>query len=119
EEYPARLRAIADHRDAALKEADEVYPRRLNEIQERFRRETKQLEDAYEQKKETTRRLHEESWAALEGRWRDGLARVGAIADAVNEVAGRQFLDWHRADLDAWQPPAKAPPRPPLGRVAR
>ena len=109
--YPARLKTIADHRDEKLRQADDYYPRRLHEIQERFHRETKEAQDAYAEKKETTRRLHEESWAALEARWRDGLAAIGAAADDINLAAGRQFLDWHAPNLvvEQWQPPTSAP----------
>jgi hypothetical protein len=118
ETFPPRLRAIAERRDSAVKEVDEVYPRRLNEIQERFQRESAQVAEGYELKRQATTRLHEEAWAALENRWRDGLASVGAVAEKVNAVAGRQFLDWHEPGLDpnAWSPPTVVPDGMRFGR---
>jgi hypothetical protein len=88
--FPARLRATAERTDAAIKAADETYPARLQEIQDRYQRESKELQVEYEQKKETTQRLHEQAWAALEGRWRDGLAGVGAIAQGVHASTSRR-----------------------------
>jgi hypothetical protein len=119
ETYPPKLQAIAERRDAALKEADEVFPRRLTEIQERFQAEIARLNESYGQKKATTQKLYQEAWAALEARWRDGLAGVGAVADEVNAVADRQFLDWHAADLDpaTWKPPGVVPDGLRFGRV--
>jgi S-DNA-T family DNA segregation ATPase FtsK/SpoIIIE len=114
--FPARLRATAERKDAAMKTADETYPARLQEIQDRYQRESKQLQAEYDQKKETTQRMHEQAWATLEARWRDGLAEVGTIANEVNAVADRQFLDWNSADLDAWKPPATVPEGLQFGR---
>ena len=107
--FPPRIKAVADRRLAALQEVDEVYPRRLDEIQERFKRDSAKLDDTYRETKATTERLYQEAWADLADRWRDGLARVAADADFVRAKADRQFLDWHNADIDAWQPPTEAP----------
>ena len=109
--YPPLLQAVTDRRDAALKEADEVYPRRLKEhpgaVPARVgagRRELPQGQGG-------DRPLHAEAWDALEARWRDGLAAVDAIATSVRAEADRRFLDWHNADLDTWDPPDGRPPR--------
>jgi hypothetical protein len=107
--YPPRIKAIADRREAELKEADEVYPRRLDEIQQRYQRDLAKLDESHAQAKAVTDLLYEEAWQALIDRWRNGLARVAADADFVNETAQRQFLEWHTADIDAWVPPAVAP----------
>ncbi|MFO0908345.1 MAG: FtsK/SpoIIIE domain-containing protein [Isosphaeraceae bacterium] len=109
--YPARLQAILDKKNDALRDADAFYPARLQEIQERFQRETAQLEQSYAQKQATTRQLHDDAWSALEARWRDGLAEIGGMADDVQRVAAEQFLDWSAPslDLDVWQPPTRVP----------
>ena len=118
ETYPPRLRAIAETRDAALKEADDVYPRRLNGIQERFQRESAEVQQDHDRKREATRIAHESAWAALEARWRDGLAAIGATADEVNAASDRQFLDWHDPALNptTWSPPATVPDGLRFGR---
>jgi ABC-type multidrug transport system fused ATPase/permease subunit len=107
--FPPRIKSASERRDAALKDADEVYPKRLAEIQERFHRESSEAQEEYKKKQEETKRQHAEAWDALESRWRDGLAGVAAAVNSVNDQAGRLFLDWHNADVDAWQPPSAAP----------
>ena len=107
--FPPLIQGVADRRAAAVKEADDVYPRRLEEIQQRFRREIAALDEAVHQSKEATDREYADAWRAIRDHWSGGLAEVAGDADFVNAAAARQHLDWHRADLDAWQPPTVAP----------
>ncbi len=107
--YPPLVQAVLDRRDAALKEADEVFPKRLKEIQERFQRELAQVNEANDKAKQATDTAHAEAWDKVEAHWRDGLASVNAIAEAVKTECNRLFLDWHQTDIDAWQPPTAVP----------
>lgn len=114
--YPPRIQAISDRRDAARKEAEEFYPRRLAEIQAWFQAETQKLEDSHAAANETNDTLYQNAWAALIERWRVGLAQAEAHATSVNTETSRLFLDWHHADINAWEPPSAVPPALQFGR---
>ncbi len=107
--FPPRIQAVANRRAKLLKEADEYYPRRLQEIQERYQRETAVIDDAHKKASATTEELYTAAWKALVDRWREGLALAAADADAVKEVAARQFIDWHNVDINGFPPAPVAP----------
>lgn len=109
DQYPPRLRALAEQRDKALRDADELYPRLLDEIQQRFHRQSSELVAHHEAAKAATEEASSKAWATLEARWRDGLATLGATAEHVHAIAKQQFLNWHSDHLDAWTPPTTVP----------
>jgi len=117
-DFPPRIAAAAARRDAAIKELDEVFPRRLGEIQERFQRESAEVVAAQKQAAEATERHHDQARQAVEDHWRDGLARVDAVARTVADDDARLYLDWHRTEVEDWQAPTVVPDGLRFGTLA-
>ncbi len=117
--YPNRLAEIRRKRDEDLKKADDHYPPRIQAHKDKYDQEVKDFQDSVRKIRETTKAAYDAAWNELITTWTEGLARVGAIADDVNEEASRRYLDWDATtDADGWVPPTEVPQALPFGRFS-
>ena len=117
--YPGRIAAIARKRDEDLAKADAHYPPRIQTRNEEHEREVKEFQDRVRAERQATKDAYDSAWNELIANWTEGLARVGATVDEVNEEASRRFLDWEgKTDVNGWEPPKQVPLSLPLGRFS-
>ena len=109
--FPPRIQVVAELRDKELKQADDFFPQKLGAIQERFRKETADLEAKRTEQKQATDAQYVAAWNTLAERWAEGLGSVAAVTASVNAEASRMFLDWNAPefDVETWQPPTTGP----------
>ncbi len=97
-------------RDAALAEAHSVYPKRLDEIQERYQRNLRAAQQQFDTATTASRQERDASFAALAYRWRNGAATIQAAIEENHRESWRFFPAWNDPRWDDWQPPTAPPP---------
>ncbi|HEX3724713.1 MAG TPA: FtsK/SpoIIIE domain-containing protein [Pirellulales bacterium] len=118
--YPERLNEITARRDRDLELAEGQRARRYEEI---LRKEADgaSIEERYLLRTEQIQRQHGAQWQTLIDQWKAGLARLHALAEAIQgsrdgEPASPWLDDWSKMAAGSWRPATAVPPAVRFGQ---
>jgi len=101
---------LVQTRDAALAEANDIYPKRLDEIQQRYQRALRTAQAQFEADTTSTRQRRDQAWNDLAEAWRAGIAKARTGIEE-NFCQNKQFFPaWNDPGWNTWQPATAAPP---------
>jgi len=112
--YARKVQEIQAKAQTATRDAVETYERRTTEIRTLNEISARELDVKYQALKQKVHSRYEESWRALESRWRDGLSGCKAALDEVNAEVDALGPRW---DDPAWSDRPFPKSIPPVVRV--
>jgi len=115
--YPRRLQELSDWHDRTMAEIEETYPARLEKIERDYQTETERLAERHAKSVEQSRRHYERDWAEMARRWQSGIESFEASAEALERFCRQSFPDWNTDDWSRWRMANSVPPVVPLGEM--
>jgi DNA segregation ATPase FtsK/SpoIIIE, S-DNA-T family len=101
---------LVQTRHAALAEANDIYPKRLDEIQQRYQRALRTAQAHFEADTASTRQRRDQAWNDLAEAWRAGIAKARTGIEENFRQNKQFFPAWNDPGWNTWQPATAAPP---------
>ncbi|HZY84416.1 MAG TPA: hypothetical protein VFE78_06275, partial [Gemmataceae bacterium] len=110
ERFRARRKACARLRVRDLRRAERRYQLASADAQQRHAAGRKEAEQRHQSRLSQALARHDADHAKMAAEWRQGVAELRAVIDALNAEARQLFPPWDDPAWDNWSPPAELPP---------
>jgi DNA segregation ATPase FtsK/SpoIIIE, S-DNA-T family len=101
---------LVQTRDASLAETNNTFPKRLDDIQQRYQRDLRTAQTHFEADANAMRQRRDQTWNDLAEKWRNGMAKVSASVEENLRQNKQFFPTWNDPGWNIWQPATAAPP---------
>ncbi len=108
--YRARRKACARQRARDLRRAEQRYQRASAAARQRHAGGRKEAEQRHQSRLTQALARHDADHARMAAQWRQGVAEMRAVIDALNAEARQMFPPWDDPAWDTWVPPTELPP---------
>jgi hypothetical protein len=109
ERFRDRREAIREIRMRDWARTTEKYRRSRTNLQERFDSDSRELQVGHDQELAELETRHEREWTHLVSMWQQGLSRLRAEIEDINQECGHLFPAWDSAHWGEWSPTAEVP----------
>jgi S-DNA-T family DNA segregation ATPase FtsK/SpoIIIE len=117
-DYDQAEKELVALRDRLVAEAHAKYPDKMSALRRQFEKDQVALQTDREARTKESRQRHEADWNAMAAVWRDGMARIYAAIDGMNEQCREMFPEWHAPAWQDWRPPTSPPQTLRFGQYA-
>ena len=108
--YHRRAADLLRHRDEILREANEKFPKLLQDLGRRFEEDQQAAQTRHDRLLEESRQRHESEWNAMAAQWREGMTRLYDTFSRMDQESRNFFPGWVDPAWQQWRPPTVPPP---------
>jgi hypothetical protein len=105
-----QAQAAIQHRDQALRDAEEHCAARHQEATEQHETDSARLEVENQRRLEQIQTQNQGNWKAITNAWREALRKNKEAVAEVGDLCDQMFHSWDDPSFQSWSPPEKVPP---------
>ncbi len=113
--HTERVGGITAERDLQLHEAELVRTRKSTRLEAKYAARLQSLRDTHDQRLQESQQQFDREWRELAERWTSGMDHFQTAAEQLDHACHELFRNWDSQPWDHWTPPKEIPPAVPLG----